>query len=314
MAGLAVPLLLAEVYARVRPPSDILEYLGEKSSLSGDFRPDPVLGADYRSYAVFQRENAGRLAELGPLDSAQPTWLWFGNSFVQAPGMLGDTAQAALPGTRMFYLRRNEPLNLRLAQARLLMDHGLRPQRLIFAFLPVDAAGLGWQPLSSILVTSRGAVTYRVRMPAWPLGTLAKHSRLAFVAWVRSGRRTSDPAFRAEQLGSVVLPSLAADLHTFTRVLGEISRKYGTSVTVLLIPNREQIFGKEGFALQDAVAGMCRGEGIDCFDARRMFVEADDKPSLFLPDWHFTARGNRMLLAGLLAHFDEGKTKPGQAQ
>lgn len=303
LAGFAVPLLLAEAYARVRPPADILAYMGDRSPLAGGFRPDPALGADYRSWKDFLWENMPRVVELGPLDSPRPTWLWFGNSFVQKTGMLGDTAQVAMPGARMYYLRLNEPANLRLAQARLLLAHGLRPQRLIFVLLPIDAVGLGWTPLSSIYVNSRGAITSRVRMPAQPLSGLIAHSRLALLAWVRSGRQAMDPSFRASDVTSKLSPSITADLQTFTHILGDLSRTYGTPVTVLLIPDREQIYGKAGFAMQDAVAGMCRGEGIDCFDARAIFTGADDKPSLFEPDWHFTARGNQMLLAGLLAHF-----------
>jgi len=307
LAGFAVPLLLAECYARVRPPADILQYLGERSPLAGGYRPDAALGADYRSYADFQRENADRLDKMGPLDSPGPTWLWLGNSFVQAPGMLADTAQAALPGVRMFHLGRNEPINLRAAQARLLLENGLRPRRIIFVILPIDAAAVGLHPFSSILVNRNGALTYRVRMPAEPLASLIRHSRLALVAWVRSGRQQTDPSFHATQIDSAPTPSIMADLRAAIHSLGDDSRKYGATVTVLLIPDREQIHGQSRFPVQDAVAGMCRDEGIDCFDARQIFLDAGDKPSLFLPDWHFTPRGNRMLLAGLLAHFDAAK-------
>ena len=100
---------------------------------------------------------------------------------------------------------------------------------------------------------------------------------------------------------------LADDLHKFMSVLGDASRKSGVPITVLLIPNREQIFGTAGYALQDAVAEMCRSERLDCFDARQIFTNDTDKPSLFLPDWHFTERGNRLLLTHLLTHFDHQK-------
>ena len=214
----------------------------------------------------------------------------------------------------MFYLRRNEPINLRVAQARLLLENGLRPQRLIFVILPIDVMVLGSHSLSSIYVTDRGAITYRVRLPAGPLAALIKHSRLAQLCMgAQRTRGIRTRSFHAGRVGVFLTPSLSADLRTFTRVLADASRKYGVAVTVLLIPNREQIFGKTGFALQDAVAGMCREEGIDCFDARRIFLDADAKPTLFLPDWHFTPRGNQMLFAGLLSHFDAMKTNTGGA-
>ena len=60
----------------------------------------------------------------------------FGNSFVQAAGMLGDTAQAELPDRQIFYLKRNEPIYLRVAQFRLLLVNGLRPERAFFIVLP----------------------------------------------------------------------------------------------------------------------------------------------------------------------------------
>ncbi|HWB60016.1 MAG TPA: hypothetical protein VG733_11025 [Chthoniobacteraceae bacterium] len=310
IAGVAAPLLLAEIYARARPPADIEVYRRDESALTGDYKGDAELGADYRSYDDFQRDYADRLRELGPLDSPRATWLWFGNSFVQAPTMLGDTAQAALPDVRMFYLRRNEQANIRVDQARLLLAHGLRPQHLIFVLLPIDIAGLGWHPLSSIYVNKSGAITYRVRMPKGPLAGLIAHSRLAFLAWVRSGEGAMDPRFHAAQVTEGLSPSILADLQAYTRNLGELSRKYGTPVTVLVIPNREQIFGKAHFFPQEAIAAMCRNEGIDCYDARDVFLNAPDKPGLFLPDWHFNARGNRMLFAGLLAHFEAMKKAP----
>ena len=302
--GLIAPLLFAEIFVRLRPPSDIQPWLGEQSPLTGIYRSDPVLGADYRSSEDFRREYAARLGKLGPLDSAQPTWAWFGNSFVQAPAMLAETAQVELPRIRMFYLGRNEPINLRVAQVRLLLENGLRPQRIVFVLLPIDVAVSGKQPLASILVTSHGAITYRVPTPGPPMDALLRVSRLATVAWVRSGQHVWDRSFRPGLVTRTLSPMLASDLHNFMSVLGDASRKSAVPITVLLIPNREQIFGTAGFALQDAVVGLCREERLDCFDARHVFGDDVDKTSLFLPDWHFTQRGNRLLLTRLLAHFD----------
>jgi hypothetical protein len=158
--------------------------------------------------------------------------------------------------------------------------------------------------LASILVTSHGAITYNVRKPGHPLDALLQVSRLATVAWVRSGRHVWDRSFRPKHVTSTLPPMLADDLRKFMSVLGDASRKSAVPITVLLIPNREQIFGTAGYALQDAVAQMCRRERLDCFDARHVFGDDTDKPSLFLPDWHFTDRGNRLLLTHLLAHFD----------
>jgi hypothetical protein len=131
---------------------------------------------------------------------------------------------------------------------------------------------------------------------------------------VRSGRHVGQPSFHAGDVTEFLSPSLTHDLGAFVGLLGNLSKKYAVPVTVLLLPNREQIFGKAHFAFQDGIMSMCRREGIDCFDARDIFTGADDKPSLFLPDWHFTPRGNRMLLAGLLAHLEKVKNTTREAK
>jgi hypothetical protein len=310
--GLFLILALAEGYLRLSPPTDLFPYLGEDSPLTGCYQPDPDLGADYRSFADFRQPYAVRLDELGALDSPQPTWALFGNSFVQAPGMLGDTAAAALPNQRMFYLKLNEPPNLRIAQARLLLKQGLRPERLVFALLPIDMLILGNHPLYSIQVTKRGALTYRARRPKNGLGSLIGRSRLALVPWVRSGLAAEKPSFRVYRVTSHLPKSLIADLNTFTRMLDEMQREYGCTVTMLLIPNRDQVYGEAGYALQDALAAMCREHGIDCCDTRNVFLNATDKPSLFLPDFHFSRRGNEILFSTLQDHF-EAQEKTGTA-
>lgn len=54
LLGLATPMAIGEAYVRAHPPNDILAYLGEASPLSGVYRPDPIIGADYRSPADFR--------------------------------------------------------------------------------------------------------------------------------------------------------------------------------------------------------------------------------------------------------------------
>ncbi len=312
LAGLAVPLILGEAFVRHHPPADMQPFLGDSSNLTGGFRADPELGADYATFENFRADYSARLAALGALDDARPTWLWFGNSFVQAPGMLGDTAQAAVPAVRMFYLQRNERPNVRIAQMRLLLDHGLRPQRIIFALLPVDAVTLSKEPLSSVHVNSRGAITTRLRMPPEPAATVMRHSTLATLAWIRSGRHVWNPRFRMAQIGDTLPVPLPDDLKRLVSVIGGLSRKYQIPVTVLLIPNREQIVGKSKFALQDNLIAMCREQGLDWFDARDVFAGVAEKQTLFLPDWHFTPRGNELLLAALLEHFHEPRHADGK--
>src|SRR5262245_32448159 len=121
VSALAAVLLIGEAYARLSLPQDIRRHFGQGPAHNGIYRADPELSADYRSYEDFRADNAARLAELGALDAPIPTWLWFGNSFVQAPGMLADTARRAQPGKRIFNLQKNVDLPLRAAQARALL-------------------------------------------------------------------------------------------------------------------------------------------------------------------------------------------------
>jgi hypothetical protein len=312
LAGFAGALLLGEIITRLCLPEDLLPFLGEASPLTGVYRPDSEIGVDYRSVEGFRAQYRERLRELEEPNRPQETWAWFGNSFVQAPQMLGDTAQIDRPDVRMFYLRRNSQLPLFVAQLRLLLDSGLKPDRVILVLVPVDVLPLAKHPLHTIGVNSRGAIIYRWRPPQAPFNALLRSSRLALLAWVRSGRHTANPSFRPRLVTEEVPASVKQDLDTIFRVVGDVSRKHRVPVTVLLLPNREQIFGKAGHALQDYECECCRAKGIDCFDARDLFVNGSDKLSLFLPDWHFTDKGNRILLQGLYRHWQE--QAPGKAQ
>lgn len=301
--GLVGAILLGEAVVRLRLPDEMQPFLGDDSSLTGVYRADPVLGADYRSLDDFRKQYAARLKELEEPDQPRRVWAWFGNSFVQAPDMLGDLAQSAVPEVGMFYLRRNAQLPLHVAQIRLLLDAGLKPERIIFVLLPIDTAALGKQPLRSMVVNRRGAITYQLRLPVPPVGALIRLSRLGMLAWVRSGKHVGNPAFQPRRLTDFVAPELQDDLAAIFHVLSATARQHDVPVTILLLPNREQVFGTAGYAVQDFVRERCRLEGMDCFDARDLFVDEPDKLSLFLPDWHFTTKANRIVLTALLAHW-----------
>ena len=313
LAGFAGALLLGELITRLRLPEDLQPFLGEASPLTGVYRPDPELGADYRSVEDFREKYRDRLRELEEPNRPQRTWAWFGNSFVQAQGMLGDMAQTNHPDIRMFYLRHNSELPMHVAHLRLLLDSGLRPERVIMVILPVDLIPLGKQPLNTITVNSHGAITYRWRPAPAPFDAVLHSSRLALLGWVRSGRQTGYLPFQPRSRSDELPSSLTQDLATIFQVVGRISRKHDVPLTVVLLPNREQIFGKAGYPLQDFERERCRAEGIDCFDARDLFVNERDKLSLFLPDWHFTDKANRMILDALYSHWQQqttGKSTP----
>src|SRR5262245_42699541 len=90
---LAVALLagIAEVYLRLFAPGDPHPYLGDASPLTGIYRADDDFSVSYASWEALCADNAERLRVYLPFEShadGRPLWAFFGNSFVQAPGML----------------------------------------------------------------------------------------------------------------------------------------------------------------------------------------------------------------------------------
>ena len=303
-AALIMVLALGEAYARLYTPNDVRAKLGDVPSGGGIYKPDPVLGADYRSYEDFRAENAGRLKQLGALDSPTPTWLFLGNSFVQAEGMLADTARKALPDTRIFNLGRNVDLPLRVAQTRLLLEAGLRPRRIFFVLLTNDVAFVGSRPLSFIAVSPEGAITTRVRWPEPPWDALPNRSRLATIAWMRSRRSAGDPSFRGRNVADTPSPRIQQDLHSILSVLADVARHHDVPVTVVAIPNRQQVFGRTGTGFQQTLKDICHSLKLDLYDTFQPLADDQDKRTLFLPDWHFSPRGNEILLRGLMEHLE----------
>src|SRR5262245_54989454 len=236
LSSLAAILLIGEAFARLSLPRDIRQHFGDDAVRRGIYRPDPELGADYQSYEDFRADNATRLAELGPLDAPTPTWLFLGNSFVQAPGMLADTAQRMRPDLRIVHLQKNVELPLRAAQARQLLSAGLWPQRIFFVLLPVDMLHIGKRPLSFIAVTEQGAIATRLRWPDAPWSLLIPGSRLATIAWIRSGRSDGDPSFTLRRIAETPSARVRDDLSRILNHLADTSRRFDVPVTVVVIP------------------------------------------------------------------------------
>jgi hypothetical protein len=302
VASLVAVLLIGEAVARLAMPQDIRDQMAPDAKQPRAYRADPQIGADFRSYEDFRKLNAPNLHRQGALDSPKPTWLLFGNSFVQGPKHLADTAEKALPDTRIFALRLHVNMPIWAAEARQLLSHGLRPQRIFFVLLPVDIAQIGKRPLSYIAVSDDGAIITRMRWPEQPWTSLVTGSRLATIAWIRSGRAAGDPGFSYRTLSDTPSPRVQDDLLRIFSHLGETSRKYGVPITVASVPSRDQIVGRSGFGLQEAIEKLSRQAGLDYLDARKPFVNDTDKASLFVPDWHFTDRGNALLLQELREH------------
>jgi hypothetical protein len=300
---------LGELFLRGFPPKDLQPYLGEQSPLTGHYVPDTEFGGTYRSWQALCDDNVEWLAEFMPLDQAsasRPVWAMFGNSFVQAPGMLADTARAGVPDRRVFNLGRNEPLPIRFAQLRELLEHGLAPERVIIEMMPLDTWTLAQSPLASWRVTSRGAITYRPRTPSGAAGWLIEHSRLALAAWTRTNRHVADPSMQPSQLLNGLGADHLADLRQLFTGVAHACNRRNIPVTVILIPTYDQIAKGKPFGFQDCLIPMLHDLGIDVCDPRAAFCGYADKPSLFIPDKHFSPAGNAILLAELLAHFHDG--------
>lgn len=187
-----------ELYLRSFLPRDFEPYLGEDSPHDGLFQADPTLGVAYRDWPTLREDYAERFAHYLPLAewSADGTgWAFFGSSFVQAPGMLADTARARVPDRKIFNLARNEPLYVRFAQIETLLDQGFRPDRIFVTLMPLDTAPLAEHSLDQFYVTQRGALTFKPRIPDGVLGSVIKHSRLALIAWVRTKLHDALPTF-----------------------------------------------------------------------------------------------------------------------
>jgi hypothetical protein len=303
---LAVLLLLglAEAFLRLSPPSDLHPFLGEASPLRGVYLADADFGVRYQSWDAFCSDNAERMRGYLPFRtgaSSRP-WAFFGNSFVQARGMLADTVRHDLPDRPVFNLGRNEPICVRFAQIRLLLENGLAPERIFVTLMPMDVAGLGEQPLATLHVTRHGAMTFEPRLPGGAAGAVVRHSRVAFTGWCRSGFQRGNPSFSGNYLQEKIDPLLLADLEHLFASLARVSRQHEVPLTVILIPTLQQVCRGASCGFQDTLVPMLRRQGLDVCDPRDAFRGQPEVASLFLPDKHFSPAGNRILLTALLDH------------
>jgi hypothetical protein len=303
MIGLIIPLIFGEAYARLYPPAAIREYLGDDSPLRGIYRPDPVLGVGYRSIDDYRPLEAPPFAEIHPLNVPR-TWLFFGNSFAR---QMSVTARNAMPSYRVLFFREaKDRLHLRIAEARLLLENGLRPERMIFTLIPREIAAYVQFPLSSVYINRNGALTYRPRLPPAPWDVVLSRSRLALTAWVGAGFHSHNPDFRFPLIFATVPPVVVDDFRRLFSTLGELSRRYDVPVTVVIFSDRRQILESAAkFAPQNAVLDLGTETGLDVFDPRDLLLAYPDRRALYLPDGHYTPLGDELILAALRAHLEK---------
>lgn len=303
---------LAEAYLRWFPPRDLHQYLGEESPLTGPFGPDAELSLNYSSWQSFREDNVIGLLKFGDFQAdRKPIWAFFGNSFVQGPGMLADTARSARPDRRIFNLGRNEWLPVRLAQIKTLLENGFSPERLFFVLMPVDLIVLGEQPLRSVRVTGRGAITYEPRMPDGIARPLVEHSRLGLTAWVRAGRHIGNPQFNRRAMYDRIDETLLGDLKQLFDGLSRVAAGHRVPVTVILIPACHQVLNNASYGFQDTMTPLLTQCGLDVLDPRQAFHAHPQPANLYMPDKHLNDEGNRLLFAELDAQIrEQNKSQP----
>ena len=300
VAGFLLPILLAEAYVRLHPPEDLHIYLGDSLHRPGIYRPDPVLRAGYRSADEYVPFEAPRIADLRPLNSERPTWLFLGNSFARG---LSASVHNRMPSHRvLFYREAKDEFHLRVAQFRLLLESGLRPDHAFFTLIPIEVARYVLRPLDWVYVSRDGALSSKFRLPGEPLDSLLNNSWLARVAWVRSRMHHADPTFRMSRITEVVPQGALADFDAMLRALADVARKYEVPVTIVVLPDRRQILDQSSFSLQEKLTASVRRARLDVFDPRDVFLAHADKRAMYLPDWHYSPVGDRILLDALLAH------------
>lgn len=299
----ALLLVVGELGLRVAPPRSIHPYLPDDGR-PGPYRSDPYYGVQYESWEAFRQDNTDGLKPhefLFETPNPPKTWAMFGSSFVHAPGMLADTAREFVPNRHVFNLGRNEFLYVRAAQVDLLLAHGLRPERIVFAMQPLDAAVFAHQTVRMVHAGPGGAQAFDPRLP--PVGGgLIRHSRLALAGWVRADLQHAIPFFQPAELNDKVHPLIRSELSALLSRLATVAARYDVPVTILLIPNYEQITRGAEFAFQDEATRIALAAGLDVCDVREPFRSFPSKPALFVPDKHFSAVGNRLLLAELVNH------------
>ena len=158
---------LAETFLQKYPPQDLHDFIGDDCPHVRPFRSDPDFVVHYRSWEAFQADYAERLAGLGPLDGGtdkRPVWAFFGNSFAECRRRWPTPPRPRSP-TGVFSTCAERAVSRPAREIELLLEHGLRPERIFLVLMPVDSLVLGPQPLDTWYVTEKGAITFR---PAGP--------------------------------------------------------------------------------------------------------------------------------------------------
>lgn len=310
IAGLLLPLALGEAFVRLRPPENIRQFIDGDPSLKGSYKSDPVLRVGYPSPELYRPFEAPKLSEIAKT-SDRPTWTFFGVSFALG---LSNTARETMPSHRILFFREaNDRLNMRIPQARMIIDYGIKSDRLIFVLIPLEIARYTETPLAYFNVNAQGRIVYSVRKPPRPVDWIVDHSRLALIAWVRARRHNYLPNFRLNSIIENVPDTVEQDFRVMFGELGKLSRDKGVPVTVVMLPDRRQVlFDGSNYRLQTVMRSLAENAGLDYYDPVQLLRAQPDRAALYVPDWHYTDMGYKLVLEGLKQHIEK-RAAPGKA-
>jgi hypothetical protein len=294
-------IVLAEFGLQVAPPASLKKY--EENEAKGSFVADAEIGLRYRDFAELQQSYDQRFKELGwPLPATRPIWAMFGNSFVQAGGMLADTANREQPDHLTFHLARNESLPIRIAQIEILLQNGFRPERIFFVLLPIELLPFIDNSLDQLRIGSNGAIFYAMRKPSSVLGELLESSRLLQLAWLRMKLHQAEPFYSPTQIPQGMTEGMKGDFDRLFQRLGKIESEFRIPITIVLIPSHEMIIGKAPMISLEQLQQLASKHLPDVVMVRDVFVNYPNKAELFIPDKHFSETGNHLLLQSLINH------------
>jgi hypothetical protein len=121
-----------------------------------------------------------------------------------------------------------------MAQVELLLEQGLRPERMFFELMPIDVVPLAEQPLATMCVNAGGALGYARTLPPGVAGNRSHQPRgtdsLVSRGFQRGGRN-----YRRHPLHASVPPHLLRDLETLFAALAGVTNRHDVPVTVILI-------------------------------------------------------------------------------
>lgn len=300
--GILLPLLIAEGYLRIFPVKDIHTYLGEDSPLTGFYKPHDDFSVTYESWEAMSRDNAlteEKFSNYINSSDSRPLWVLCGSSFAD---MLKRDMQEVIHDKKIAKFHRHKViLPLQIAQLQMLLEKGLRPQKIFFVLLTPEGGRLAEHPLNTSYISSKGALLYQPRKGPAAVNWLIENSRVGLTAWVRSGQAIGTPGFKRRHLYDSVPRQVVDDFRSLFSAFAEIAEAKGVEISIILIPRKRQILKGEGFAFQDTLDNLFQTLGFTIIDPRQEFLTADNSHELYLiHDGHVSKAGNNIIIQRIL--------------